>query len=338
MAIGKQSDFVIYQDEFHAGVTEVMQQEADVFNTQSAGAITLETQFHKGNYSSESFFKELSGLTSRRDTTSVAVVTDIAMTMGQDVGVKLDRKIGPVAQTLDSFRKIDADPRVMSYILGTQWAKAIMVEQLNSGLAAGVTAFGKDLYVGTGTTGNTGVVGTVPAATDTMTHSALTRGLGAYGDASQRVRAFVMHSKVYFDLMRQAIADNVYNVAGVTIYQGTVASLNRPVIVSDSASLISVGTGTGGIDEYFTLALTGNAINLRESEGRQIHSSIVDGLENLVMRFQGEYAYTVGIKGYSWDIANGGANPSSATLTTATNWDKNVTDNKSIGGSRILSA
>lgn len=338
MAIGKQSDFVIYQDEFHAGVTEVMQQEADVFNTQSAGAITLQTQIHQGNYTSASFFQELSGLTSRRDTTSVAAATDIAMTMGQDVGVKLDRKIGPVAQTLDAFRKIASDPRVMSFILGQQWAKAIMLEQLNTGLAAGVAAFGKDLYVGTGTTGNTGVVGTVPAATDTMTHAALTRGLGAFGDQSQRVRAFVMHSKVYFDLMRQAIADNVYNVAGATIYQGTVASLNRPVIVSDSASLISTGTGTGGIDEYFTLALTGNAINIKESENREIQSDIITGLENLVLRYQGEYAYTVGIKGYSWDIANGGANPTSATLTTVTNWDKNVTDNKSIGGSRILSA
>ena len=338
MAIGKQSDFVIYQDQFHAGVTEVMQQEANVFNAQSAGAITLATAFHKGNYKQETFYQELGALSSRRDTTSVAAVTDIAMTQGEDVGVKLDRKIGPVAQTLDSFRKINADPRVMSFILGTQWAKAILLEQLNTGLSAGVAAFGKDLAVGTGVALNTGVVGTVQALTDTMTHSALTRGIGAYGDASQRVRAFVMHSKTYFDLMRNSISDNIYNVAGATIYQGTVASLGRPVIVSDSASLKSTGTGVGGIDEYFTLCLTGNAINVQESENRQIESAIVTGLENLVLRYQGEFAYTLGIKGYAWDITNGGANPTAGTLTTVTNWDKNVSDNKSIGGSRILSA
>ena len=73
---------------------------------------------HKGNYVQEAFYQELAGLVSRRNTASAAAVTDIAMLQTEDVAVKLDRKIGPVAQSLDAFRKISADPREMSLILG----------------------------------------------------------------------------------------------------------------------------------------------------------------------------------------------------------------------------
>ena len=339
MATGLQTDFVIYQDEFNTGMTEVMQQESNVFNSQSGGGITLTTKFHEGHYSSEAMFAAIasSALASRR-VAGVGAVADTAMTQIENTQVKVDRKIGPIAQTLDSFRKINKDPRVMSYILGQQYGKAVLLEQLNTGIAAGAAAFGQDLAVGTGATGNTGVIGTVQVSTDTMSHTALTRGIGAFGDQSSRVKAFVMHSKVYFDLMRQAIADNVYQVAGATIYQGTIASLNRPVVVTDSASLISVGTGVGGIDEYQTLCLTPEAITIRESEEREIVSDIITGLDNLVLRYQGEYAYTVGLKGYTWDQSNGGINPTDAALKLATNWDKTATDDKSLGGSRILSA
>ena len=164
-------------------------------------------------------------------------------------------------------------------------------------------------------------------------------GNSAFGDASQRVVAYVMHSKVYHDLMRQSIADGLTDVAGVTIHNGTVASLGKPVIVTDSASLISAGTGlTTGHDEYLTLGLTAGAIRLEESEDRQIVSDLITGLENLVLRYQGEYAFNLNLKGYAWDIANGGANPTAGALATATNWDKVASDNKSIGGVRIITA
>lgn len=184
----------------------------------------------------------------------------------------------------------------------------------------------------------TGAIGDT-AATDTISHSDLVDVQALYGDAGQRVSAFVMHSKAYYDLMKQGIADNVYNVAGVTIHKGTVATLGKPVIVTDSASLISSGTGdTTSHNEYFTLALTNDAIRVEESEERLITSDLITGLENLVLRYQGEYAYNVCLKGYAWDIANGGVNPTDAALATATNWDKVVTDNKSTGGARLITA
>lgn len=338
MAIGKASDFKIYQEQFHTGVTEVLRQNAEVFNGASAGTILFSTMLHKGDYVQEAFWQELTNLISRRDTTSVAAATDQAMTQAEDVKVKLNRKIGPVAQTIDAFKKISADPEIMSFILGKQWGVAIMVEALNTALGAAVAAYGQDLIAGTGTTGNTGVIGTSPTAADTMTHSALVNGLAEFGDRSNMVSAFVMHPKVYHDLMKQSIADKIVDVAGVTINAGSVATLGKPVIVTQSSSLVSAATGGAGQDEYLTLCLTPGAIQIEESEGRTIVSDLVTGLENLVMRYQGEYAYSLSLKGYAWDITNGGANPTSATVNTATNWDQIVTDDRSLGGSRILSS
>ena len=91
MSIGKGSDFKIYDEQFFGGMTEVLAQNADVFNAASANAIQLVPQEIKGNFERESFFQQISSLVSRRDLTSVAGVTDIAMTQGEAVDVK---KIG----------------------------------------------------------------------------------------------------------------------------------------------------------------------------------------------------------------------------------------------------
>lgn len=207
-------------------------------------------------------------------------------------------------------------------------------------MLAAAPAFAQTYKTGGTQNGANGDVGDT-AVGDTLDHSSLVDLQALYGDAGQRVAAFVMHSKVYYDLMKQSISDNVYNVAGVTIHEGTVATLGKPVIVTDSASLVSVGTGdTTSHNEYFTLALTPGAIEIEESEDRQIVSDLVTGLENLVLRYQGEFAYTLKLKGYAWDMTNGGINPlaTSAGVGLATNWDKIVTDNKSTGGARLITA
>ena len=318
MAIGKASDFVIYSEQFNSGATEIMMQNAQVFNEASNGTILLSTQMHKGDYSQEAFFQEKT-LVGRRDTTSTAAATAIALTQTEDVKVKLNRKIGPVDQTLDSWRKIARDPEEMSYIVGTQYGKEIMLDYVNTSIAAADNAFAQDL--------------SYDGSAATINHAALVQGLAMFGDRGQDVAAFVMHSKTYYDLVGQSIADKIYNVAGNTIHSGTAATLGRPVIISDISGLVTAGTP----DTYSTLALMKGAISVEESEERTVLSETVLGLENIVGRIQGEGAWTLGLKGYAWDIANGGANPSAAALNTASNWDKIVSDDKSIGGAQIIS-
>jgi hypothetical protein len=323
MAIGKASDFKIYNEEFFGGMTEVLEQNANAFNAASRGAIALVPDRHKGDYEKESFIKLVSNLISRRDTTSVSAATDLAMTQDEMIAVKLNRKIGPVAQTLDAWRKIGADPQTMSFLLGQQTAQAVTVDYVDTALAAistalaGVSSWSVDKSA---------------ASPATITHTYLVDAMAQLGDQASRLVCWVMHSKAYFDLFKQAIADAIFEVAGVTIIQGTVASFNRPVLVVDSSSLIV----SGSPDKYVTLGLVEGAAEVAESEQREIVSDIVTGLENLVMRIQGEYAFNLKVKGFKWDVTNGGANPASNAVTTTTNWDKVVSDNKQLAGVRLL--
>lgn len=321
MAIGKASDLKVYEPEFYGGVAEAIARQVNVFNAASAGAIRLVPQAHVGNYLKESFFKDVSGLVSRRDTTSVSAATDLALTQDENIAVKLNRKIGPVAQTIDAFRKVGKDMGEISFVLGQMVGERKALEMLDSAVTALVPAIGA--------VNNVDKSGGSPT---TITHGYLVNQLALLGDQASLVRAFLMHSKQYFDLVGQAITDKVTEVAGAVIYSGNVATLGKPTIVTDSAPLFIAGTP----NKYACLALVEGAATVIESEAEQIVSEVVTGLENLVIRVQGEYAYSLQLKGFKWDVANGGANPAAAAVGTASNWDQVATSAKHIAGARLL--
>lgn len=319
MAIGKQSDFVIYQEEFFGGYSEALEQNSDVFNAASAGSVVLRPNRLKGQFNKESFIKNISGLISRRDVTSTADVTDIALTQGEFVGVKIHRKIGPVANTLDSWRAIGETPQAMSFALGAQIGKAVAVEMANTAMlcaVAGITNLGAGALHDAST--NTPSAGDMTTQ-QTLNHYGLVKMLSKMGDASGNIVAWAMHSKPFFDLLGNALTDKLFEVAGVVVYSGNTGTLNRPVIVIDAPSpSLYVDTTT---DYYNVLGLTSNALVIDESEAQEIVSETVTGKENLILRVQGEYAYSLNMKGMKWDTANGGATPNDAALGTATNWD-----------------
>lgn len=323
MAIGKASDFKVYQEYFQTGVVETLTQNSNAFNAASRGAIRLSTASLRGDYAYRAFFESISGLASRRDTTSVSAATDLAITQDDFISVKMSRKIGPVAQTVDAFKKAMAgrSAEEMNILLGEQTAKAMQVEMLNSALSAGSAALAAQ----------SDVLYTV-AASGTMTTSGLVSGLSKFGDAADRIACWVMHSKVYYDLVAQQISANIDGVSNFNVATGTPVTLNRPVLITDSASLI-----TGSPSNYYTLGLTADALQIENSEEETMVVDLVSGLENLVYRFQGEYAYNLGVKGFKWDTANGGANPAAAAIATGSNWDVASTSYKDFGGIIIQS-
>jgi hypothetical protein len=319
MAAGTKSDFKIYDEQFFGGMSETIEQNSNAFNAASNGTIVLQPERLLGDFEKESFIKSISGLVSRRNITSVSAATDIAVTQGENVAVKINRKIGPVAQTLDAFRKIgqSVDSQTLSFMLGEQVGKAIMTDYINSAVMGAKAALD-----------NTAAVKHDYSGTGTITHGQMVVGMAKFGDASSRLAAWVMHSKVYHDLMGQAITDKVFEVAGATIYSGSVATFGRPVVVIDAPALYYDTT----VDVYWTLGLVPDAVVVRESEERTIENQIVTGLENLIVRMQGEYAFSLGIKGFAWDTTNGGVNPDDTALALGTNWDQTAADKKSLAG------
>lgn len=324
MAIGTKSDFIIYPQQFWGGVVETLQQNTDAFNGASANTLRLVTRSILGDYERESFLKSTASLIARRDVTAVTGVADTKLTAGEMVGVKVNRRLGPVTQSRDAFRKIGVSPDEFSFMLGQQAGPAMAIDYINIAVGAVRAAIqnqGANLQYDA-----------TADATKTLNHTAMVGGMSKFGDRSARITAWVMHSKPYFDLMKQQIADKLFEVAGATVYAGTIATFGKPTVVLDSSNLFTV-PGSGATT-YDILGLVENAVEVSESEERDIISQPVTGLENLVDRIQGEYAFNLRVKGCAYDTAQG-ANPTDTILTTAATWLKVVSDNKEMPGVRI---
>ena len=57
-----------------------------------------------------------------------------------------------------------------------------------------------------------------------------------------------------------------------------------------------------------------------------------NGNENIQRTIQSEWTYNTGVKGFTWDKANGGASPNTAALATSDNWNRVATSHKNLGG------
>ena len=327
LAIGKASDMMIYQAEFQTGIVERITQFIIAFNEASRGAIRLVPRALKGHYSKEAFFKDIATLVSRRDITSVAAATDLALIQDEVISVKLNRKVGPVAQTLDAIKKAGMTEAEASRAFGQLAGDRKMKDMLNAALVAVETA------IQAVTANNLDITGESVKTASTI---ALARTIAKFGDASNEIVCWVGHSKPHNDILQGLITDKVTGLADLVTLQGAVpAFLGRPAVITDSPALTDAnGSAT---DTYNTLGLVRDAVVVEESEEESFATEIVTGLENLVRRWQSEHAFNVKVKGHKWDVTNGGANPTDAALGTTTNWDKVASDDKLTAGVRLKS-
>jgi len=316
MAIGTQADLTIYETLFHTSFTETLQQETAVFNGASNGAIVMTARNIMGHYEQSTMWRDIVGLVERRDTDSVAALTPELIPDDENISVKVNRKTKLMSMTKDAFRKRNQPMDEFVQVLGQQYAKAAMVDYVNTCLLCGVAAIGNNADAA------------LPAIAATATHTNLVDGKYLFGDQAGRINLFVMHSKVHGDLLKLGIADQITNVADVVINNGTIGVLGAPALIVDSPSLLVPGAP----DTYNTLGLAQGALSVIESEEKDFGLDTDITLENTAMQYKNEWAYNLSVKGYKWDIANGGENPADAALSTGTNWLSNVSDVKSSAG------
>lgn len=321
MATTLHSDGIIRDAEFRAGFIEGVGQNIQAITEQTRGGITFTSDYHEGYYTKESFFDAFGDtLISRRDLTSTAAATGIKATMDEKVGVKLFRTAGPVDYTLGLFRTMNMSPEAFSEMLGQRFALRLIKNQLNAALGA-CAAF---------LSGESGLVHDNTAGATTF--SDLSTLLTKRGDAQNEVVAWVMHSQSLQKLRDDGLTNyKIENVAGNTIVTGQTDAMGRPFLVTDSSDLIITDGVTTGTDAYVVLGLVPGGVMVNTSEGLEIVEYFVDR-QQITRRIHGEVAYTISIKGAEWDETNGGANPTDATLTTATNWDAIVASDKDKAG------
>lgn len=313
------ADMIIYESEFATALTETIQQNTEAFNAQSAGSIVLRDETLPGNYDSSSFFLTDGSLVNRQDLTSVAAQTPDQIVQDERTAVKVHRK--SFLRAMDKAAKMSGlsfDSIVAA--AGEQVAKETIADKLNNGLLAARVSLANVA----------GVTNSVVAATvKFVTIANLMDTLRKFGDSTDRIVAWVMHSEQYFDLGLSSLDDDVVNVADGIVRRIDIPALGRPILVSDSASLIVTGDTP---DSYYVLGLSRGAVDINQSESTNAVLNRVTGLEQLAVDIQSEWAYNVGVKGFAWDIGNGGANPDASAFATASNWDQVATSVKDLAG------
>lgn len=318
------SNFKIYQEYLKSRAAETLQQQADLFNAATNNALVMRTLEKPGDYEYESFFKDIASLVTRRDNTSTSSASKLSMSEDELIRVKLSRKIGPVDMARDAFRKKFGHFSVTEFsgLLGQQIAVAQQLDMVNSALLAARAAL---VNVSSGA-----MLKTI-ASNGTATTTGLVDTLALMGDRAERIVCWVMHSKVYYDLVKEQIGQNITGVSNFNVQTGTPVTLNRPVLVTDSDSL-KITSGSPAVTDYYTLGLTANGGLVEVTETNDVIVDDVTGLEVLMTRLQGEFAYNLGLKGFKYDVSNGGANPNATAVGTGSNWDKAVSYDKGLAG------
>ena len=118
----------VYDNEIYTTTIELLGQRLEAFNAASGGAIVLNTNAWRGNYTKEAFFQTLAGAQRRVDRTA-AITTQAAtdLAQGEIVGVKVAGGFGQVGRS--------------SMLLSTPESKILVDCGINPGARSPMDAF-----------------------------------------------------------------------------------------------------------------------------------------------------------------------------------------------------
>jgi hypothetical protein len=311
----------VFSEYAQTAATETIRQQADLFNAAAQGVITLVPAANEGDYSDETFWKNISGLVRTRNAYGSGSVTAVDLEQESITKVKVAGGTVPVRFEPQQFTWIQKNPEEAGVVIGEQLGIGMAAKMLNVSLSAGVSAVAN----------NTDMISDQTAGT--LARAGLVSGSAKMGDRSGDIVAWVMHSKPMHDLMGENVsnADRLFEIGNVSVMQD---GFGRLMFMTDSPSLVNT---TPDPDTYNILGLVPGALMVEDNGDLFTNIETSNGEENIQRTMQSEFTYNVGVKGYSWDKTNGGASPAEAALGTGTNWDKVVSDNKDTAGVLITS-
>lgn len=310
------SDLQVFSEFAQETVTETIRQQVEAFNAASNGGIMLAVSGNEGDYTDETFWKEIPGLVRRRDAYGSGAVTAVPLAQGSMTTVKVAGGTPPVTLEPQAFTWIQKNPEEAGVVYGEQYAVGILQDQLNTAIRGGVAAISNNANaVLDGTSG-------------TASRASFVSASGLFGDRQNDIAVWVLHSKVMTDIFQENVAnvERLFTIGDVSVMQD---GFGRAFVMTDSAALVNA---TPDPDQYHTLGLVPMGITVEDNGDSYTHVETSNGNENIERSIQSEFTYNVGIKGYSWDKANGGASPTDAAIGTGTNWDQSATDLKSTAG------
>lgn len=314
------SQMQVFNDFVMPATMETLDQMTDAFNQASNGAIVLSPNGFTGDYLQESFFQNLASAQRRVDRYAAnSAVSATDLTELKNTSVKIAGGFGPVRYEPSQMTWLQRPTAQGIEVASRAFAEILLKDQLNTAIAALVAAI----------TAQAAAVNDV-SATAGITQAGLNNAHAKFGDASQNLVAQVMRGSTWHKLIGQAIANstNLFVAGNVRV----VDILGKVSVVTDAPALLQAGTP----DKEIILGLsTGSAL---VHDNRDIISNVStdNGKARIETTIQVDYTFGLGLKGYTWDTAAGGASPTDAELGTGTNWDKTAASIKHTAGVALI--
>lgn len=311
------SDLAVFSEYAYSTMTEMQSQQIELFNAATRGGLVLQSGSHQGDYSDAAMWAKISGLVRRRNAYGSGAVSEKVLTQLTETSVKVAAGTPPVRIDPGMMKWIQRSPEEAGVVVGKQMAEDSVADMLNTAVLVYVAAISQ-------------VANVVydHSATGTMSLIALNKGVAKFGDRSNAIVAWIMHSKSAFDIYGEALtnATRLFVFGNVRVIED---GFGRPLVVTDSANLINVVPTP---DVYMALGLTPGAVLISQNGDFTDNIQTSNGNENITRTYQAEWTYNASIQGFAWDKTNGGKSPTNAALGTATNWDRYATSDKDLAG------
>ena len=292
---------------------ETLGQEIDKFNAASGGAIVLSSEGFEGDFRQQSFWAAVHSSQRRVDRYAAqAAVTATDLSQVKEASVKVGGGFGPLRWEPAQLSWLLKPTTEAVAVASQNFAEAMMADMLNSALASVVAAIE-----------NVPALTVDTAATAGLSQTTMNNSHALFGDRSSRLRTSFMTGAAFHFLVGQNLvnAQQLFVSGSVRV----VDILGKLIVITDAPALT-------GVTRYKVPTLVEGAVIVTDAGDLITNIHTQNGQSRIETTMQADYSFGIGIKGYSWDVTNGGKSPTSAELATGTNWDKTVADNKNTAG------
>lgn len=311
------SQMQVFNEYIMPATIETLGQMVDKFNGASNGAIRLTTSGFDGDFLQESFFAAIHSAQRRVDRYAAqASATPTDLSQLRTSGVKVAGGFGPIRFEPGQLTWLQKPTSEGIEVASRNFAEALLADQLNTAIAALCAAIGNQ---GAATTNDV-------SASAGISYTAMNAAHALFGDMSQNIVANVMNGAAYHKLIAQNLTNGAQLFVAANVQ--VVDILGRPIIVTDAPALYVAGTP----NKLRVLGLADGAATVYD--GGDVISNIdtSNGQTRIETTMQVDYTFGLALKGYTWDVTNGGKSPTDAELATGSNWDKVATSIKHTAG------
>lgn len=302
----------IFQHQVSLAATELVAQAVQQFNEASGGALVFGDGDHIGDYIEQTSWQLLGGLAQRRNAYGSGNLTPQELGQILDRMIKVDGRIGPVSVTPAMMKRLGKDVSEAAAVVSAQAAEAMLQDYLNTAGAALKAAI----------SGNAAAVTDLTATGSAPSLRGLNKGTRPFGDAYSRIIAWLMDGATFNDFMDETLTNssNLFQIGNVAIKQD---GFGRRFVISDIPSL-SEG------NKQHSLGLVTGAAAVQTSP-LIMKAQDVLGQENIKALMQGEYDFTIGLRGYQW-AKDSIKSPTNEQVAATDNWKQIAASIKDTAG------